>query len=200
MGKRLKNWYDTETFWIKGSEIKISPVLFSGKALLLFQQERGIDVLKIKIITLALTSLLLMPSAFAADQVFGDRPNLKGTIPVSTLLDAPQKYLGKTVKIQGIATDVCPMRGCWMKIQSDRKKESLLIKVNDGEMVFPLSAQGKHTVIQGKLVKKMIPIKEVIEIEAARAKKAGKAFDPKSIKSPRTVYMFQPTGVVIESK
>lgn len=141
-----------------------------------------------------------MPSAFAADQVFGNRPTLKDAIPVSTLLDAPEKYLGKTIKIQGIATDVCPMRGCWMKIQSDRKKESLLIKVNDGEMVFPISARGKHTVIQGTLIKKMMPIKEVIEIEAARAKKAGKAFNPKSITSPRTVYMFKPSGVVIESK
>jgi len=142
-------------------------------------------------------SVLAGPAAFA-DTVFGNRPALKDVVKISTLLDNPAQYLNKEIKVEGIATDVCPMRGCWMKIQSDRKKESLLIKVNDGEMVFPMSARGKNIVLQGKLVKRTIPVNEVIEIEAARAKKAGKKFDPASVKGPRTVYMFQPSGVVVQ--
>ena len=145
---------------------------------------------------LALTGGVLSGPALA-DAVFGKRPVLKDVVKISTLLDQPEQYLNKEIKVEGIATDVCPMRGCWMKIQSDRKKESLLIKVNDGEMVFPISARGKNTVIQGKLVKRSIPVNEVIELEKARAEKAGKKFDPASVKGPRTVYMFKPSGVVI---
>ena len=148
------------------------------------------------------TSLLLLPAtALAADKVFGERPAIgKDTVKISQVLEHPNKYLGKVIQVQGIVMDVCPMRGCWMKIKSDRKKENLFIKVRDGEMVFPMSARGKHTVIKGKLVKKVMPLKDVMEIEKARAKKAGKTFDPKSVKGPRTSYMFQPLGVVIQDK
>lgn len=155
----------------------------------------------LKILSLALTaSLLFTTTASAADKVFGERPNLKNTVKISQILDAPEKYLGKVIQVEGIVMDVCPMRGCWMKVKSDRKKENLFIKVNDGEMVFPMSARGKNTVIKGKLVKKTMPMKDVIEIEKARAEKKGEAFDPKSVKGPRISYMFQPIGVVIEDK
>lgn len=142
----------------------------------------------------------LISTPVLADTLFGEKPTLKDVVKISTLLDHPEKYLGKVIKIQGIAMNVCPKRGCWMKIKSDRKKESLLIKVNDGEMVFPMSARGKKTVIQGKLIKKMMPLKQVIELEKARHKKMKKPFDPKSVKGPRAKYMFKPIGVLIKDK
>ncbi len=154
-----------------------------------------------KLFSLALSlSLYLSTSALAADKVFGERPNLKDTVKISQILDAPEKYLGKVIQVEGIVMDVCPMRGCWMKVKSDRKKENLFIKVNDGEMVFPMSARGKNTVIKGKLVKQVMPVKDVIEVEKARAEKKGEKFDPKSVKGPRTSYMFKPIGVVIQDK
>jgi hypothetical protein len=154
-----------------------------------------------KVLPLLLTaSLILMPGAQAADTLFGERPALKNTVKISAILDAPEKYLGKVIQVEGIVMDVCPMRGCWMKVKSDRKKENLFIKVNDGEMVFPMSARGKNTVIKGQLVKQIMPLKDVIEIEKARAEKKGEKFDPASVKGPRTSYMFKPIGVVIKDK
>lgn len=155
-----------------------------------------------KVLSLLLTvSLILISGAQAADKVFGERPALnKNTVKISTLLDAPEKYLGKVIQVEGIVMDVCPTRGCWMKVKSDRKKENLFIKVNDGEMVFPMSARGKNTVIKGKLVKQVMPLKEVIEVEKARAEKKGEKFDPASVKGPRISYMFKPIGLVIQDK
>ncbi|MGV3525998.1 MAG: DUF4920 domain-containing protein [Candidatus Sericytochromatia bacterium] len=153
--------------------------------------------MKIVSATLALTTLLTLSSPVWAETVFGKAPALTNVIKISALLDNPEQYLNKEIRVEGIATDVCPMRGCWMKVQSDRKQQSLLIKVNDGEMVFPMSARGKHVVLQGKLVKKVMPVKDVIEIEKARAKKEGKPFDAASVKGPRISYVFQPSGVVI---
>lgn len=151
-----------------------------------------------KTLSLALLMALSFSSLAQAESVFGERPKLKDVVKISTLLEHPEKYLGKDIKIEGIAMDVCPKRGCWMKIKSDRKKESLLIKVNDGEMVFPMSARGKNTVIQGRLIKSTLPKHEVIEIEKARAEKAGEKFDPASVSGPRISYKFVPTGVIIQ--
>lgn len=147
-----------------------------------------------------LSSVILSPAAFAQDDIFGQPIKVKDAVQISEILAKPQKYLNKEIKVQGIVTNVCPMRGCWMKVQSDKKRQSLFIKVKDGEMVFPMSARGRHSVLQGKLVKRMMPIKEVIEVEREKAKKANKPFDPKSITKPRTVYMFVPSGVVIKEK
>lgn len=151
-----------------------------------------------KTLSLALLMALSFSSLAQAESVFGERPKLKGLVKISTLLEHPKDYLGKEIKIEGIAMDVCPKRGCWMKIKSDRKKESLLIKVNDGEMVFPMSARGKNTVLQGRLVQSSMPEHEVIELEKARAEKAGKKFDPASVKGPRISYKFIPSGVIIQ--
>ncbi|MGE3726135.1 MAG: DUF4920 domain-containing protein [Candidatus Sericytochromatia bacterium] len=147
--------------------------------------------------TLTLLTLLGLSNPVGAETLFGKAPSLKNVIKISALLEHPEHYLGKEIRVEGIATDVCPMRGCWMKIQSDRKKQSLILKVNDGEMVFPMSARGKHIVVQGKLVKKVMPLKDVIEIERERAKKENKPFNPASIKGPRISYVFQPSGVVV---
>lgn len=155
---------------------------------------------KIVLSTLSLSFALSFAavSPALADDVFGKRPQIKDAVQISQLLEHPEKYLGREIKIQGIAMDVCPMRGCWMKIKSDKKRQSLLVKVKDGEMVFPMSARGKHTVIQGKLLKRVLSVKQQREMGAERAKETGKSFDPKSITQPKVLYSFSPTGVVIQ--
>ncbi|MEZ0373789.1 MAG: DUF4920 domain-containing protein [Candidatus Sericytochromatia bacterium] len=141
--------------------------------------------------------LLLAQTPVLADSVFGNRPNLKGVIRMSELLEHPDRYLNKDIRVEGIATDVCPKRGCWMKVSGLDKKGSLMVKVQDGEMVFPLSARGKSLVLQGRLVKSVMPRHDVLELEQARAEKAGQKFDPASVKGDRVMYMFKPTGVLI---
>lgn len=152
---------------------------------------------KTLLLVLAL-NLSVLSSAAWADDVFGKRPQIKDAVQISTLLESPDKYINKEIKIQGIAMDVCPMRGCWMKIQSDKKRQHLLVKVKDGEMVFPMSARGKHTVVQGKLIKRVVSVEHLREMAAEQAKEKGEKFDPGSIKEPKTVYMFVPSGVVIK--
>jgi hypothetical protein len=58
---------------------------------------------------------------------------------------------GKTVRIAGTVSAVCPMRGCWMDIAGDGG-ETIRIKVKDGEVVFPQTAKGKRVVAEGVLV------------------------------------------------
>lgn len=152
-----------------------------------------------RLLLISLAAMLLQLPTLAADTLFGKAPTLKGVVKISELLEHPAKYLNKDIRVEGIATDVCPKRGCWMKIQSDRKKESMIVKVPDGEMVFPMSARGKNIVLQGRLVKSVLPKHDVIELEKARAEKAGKKFDPASVKGDRVSYLFKPTGVIIRN-
>ena len=73
------------------------------------------------------------------------------TTRVSSILDDADAYVGKAVKVEGMIVQVCARRGCWMEIASDREYEKIRIKVDDGVIVFPLSARGKTARVEGKV-------------------------------------------------
>ena len=72
---------------------------------------------------------------------------------ISTLLNMPNQYLGKDVLVSGTITEVCPMRGCWIDVKDVNTDSHIRIKVTDGQIVFPLSAKGKHIDVQGEFTK-----------------------------------------------
>ena len=59
-------------------------------------------------------------------------------------------HLNRTIKIEGLISEVCPMRGCWLELKNFEGHQKIRVKVTDGEIVFPLSAKGKNIVAEGK--------------------------------------------------
>jgi len=72
---------------------------------------------------------------------------------IGELLLSADNYLGKNIKITGIITDVCPMRGCWIEVGDNQAQDKIRIKVVDGEIVFPLSAKGRKIIAEGAFTK-----------------------------------------------
>ena len=99
------------------------------------------------------TSLLMVVTSVATRgaETFGAAPTVKDATPIAQLLAKPADFQGKTVRVEGIVTDVCTMMGCWMGIApTDAPKgQAVLIKVDDGVIVFPTSARGKRATAQG---------------------------------------------------
>ena len=128
---------------------------------------------------------------------FGEGVNRDYLVPVSTLMDSPEDYLENAVTIEGTIVGVCEHRGCWMTIASDKRFQTLRIKVKDGEMVFPLTARGKKALATGQLQALRYDLEQTREIKAHYAKEAGEAFDAASVTEPMTMYQLVPTGVSI---
>ena len=84
---------------------------------------------------------------------YGKNITLQIKSQISNLLDSPQSYLGENVLVSGEVTEVCPMRGCWIDVKDKDTDSNIRIKVTDGNIVFPLSAKGKHVDVQGKFIK-----------------------------------------------
>ena len=84
-------------------------------------------------------------------ETFGAAPTVKDATPIAQLLAKPADFQGQTVRVEGIVTGVCTMMGCWMGIApADAPKgPSILIKVDDGVIVFPASARGRRATAQG---------------------------------------------------
>jgi len=95
--------------------------------------------------------VVLMPNAMRGAETFGAAPTVKEATPITDLLAKPADFQGKIVRVEGVVTSVCTMMGCWMALApADAPKgPTILIKVDDGVIVFPSSARGKRATAQG---------------------------------------------------
>ena len=102
---------------------------------------------------LCATTLLIVSMSVATRgaETFGTAPTVSEVTPIAQLLAKPADFQGKTVRVEGVVTGVCTMMGCWMALApTDAPKGSaILIKVDDGVIVFPTSARGKRATAQG---------------------------------------------------
>ena len=95
---------------------------------------------------------LIAPHATGDDTKLGTGVTLQEATPIPFIVKAPQDYVGKTVRIDGIATAVCEEMGCWMAVADSAKKDAPTIRLkveHEGAIVFPMSAKGKHVSAEG---------------------------------------------------
>lgn len=146
-------------------------------------------------LVLALALAVALPAAAAT---YGKGVTLKETTKISDLIANADKYVGKTVKVEGLITDVCAKRGCWMMIASDKEFQSIRFKVEDGVIVIPMEAKGKKAVAEGTFAKIELTKEQALEHAKHMAEEQGKPFDPNSVTGPSTIYQLKGTGAVID--
>lgn len=97
----------------------------------------------------AAVAALVIPAA--ADTKFGGGVTLEQATKIDAILASPASYAGKTVRIDGVATAVCAHMGCWMAVASTDNPSgpTIRLKVDDGVIVFPVTAKGKRVSAQG---------------------------------------------------
>jgi hypothetical protein len=145
-------------------------------------------------IALAATFLLTVP-ALAAN--YGKDLSAVQPVKLSELIASPDKYVGKVVKVEGLVTDVCAKRGCWMTLAGDKEFQTIRIKVDDGVIVFPMEAKGKKAVAEGTFTKIDLSKEQALEYQKHQAEEQKRPFDPKSVTGGMTVYQVKGVGAVI---
>lgn len=86
-----------------------------------------------------------------AEKKLGTGVALENATSITMLAAKPGDYVGKTVRVDGVATAVCTHMGCWMAVapQDDPKGPTVRLKVDDGVIVFPVTAKGKRVSAEG---------------------------------------------------
>jgi hypothetical protein len=84
---------------------------------------------------------------------YGEGVTLTTATAIADILAAPEAYLGKTVRVDGTVSAVCEEMGCWIELSDPRTNKGLRFKVEDGVIVFPLSAKGRQASAQGAVEK-----------------------------------------------
>ena len=128
---------------------------------------------------------------------YGEAVSLTEKTDVSKILDNPSIYLGEKVLVEGTIVEVCTSKGCWMDIASDRDFEKIQIKVDDGVIVFPVSARGQQALVEGIVEELQYTEEQAIEQAKHMAEERGIEFDPSTITGPQTVYRIRGVGAII---
>ncbi|WP_247684887.1 DUF4920 domain-containing protein [Pseudoalteromonas luteoviolacea] len=134
--------------------------------------------------------LTLMMSMGANSKTYNGGADKSKLLPISSLLKDAQRYTTESATIAGTVTRVCQKRGCWMQLASDEKFQTLMVKVRDGDMVFPMTAQGKTAYATGTL--KLIPL----SLEQTNQRRQAQQLEP--VDKPETLHLFTPVAVTIE--
>lgn len=132
----------------------------------------------------------LAPTA-TTDTKLGAGVSLKDATPVAVLLEQPENFVGKTIRIDGVATAVCTAMGCWMAVAADNdpKGRTVRLKVDHGSgIVFPVTAKGRAVSAEG-----------VFESLGAKDEEAKKAAGEHVKQDPNASvqYQIKATGAVI---
>jgi len=89
--------------------------------------------------------------AIAAQEKFGAGVQIDQPTPIADIVGNPETFVGMTLRIDGTATAVCAHMGCWMAVSTSDAPDAptVRLKVEDGVIVFPVSAKGKAVSAQG---------------------------------------------------
>jgi len=142
--------------------------------------------------------MVIAPAAAAEEgKTYGKGVSSTEVIKVSELVANADKYVGQTVRVEGVVIDVCAKRGCWMDLKSDGGK--VRIKVEDGVMVFPMDAKGKNAIAEGVFTKIEMTPEEARAHAKHQAEEKGQALDAANVPdAPAVVYQIAGTGAVIK--
>lgn len=141
---------------------------------------------------------LVTAGTLAEAKTFGAGVTLPKMTQVSDIMNNPKEYVGKTVKIKGLVVDVCAKRGCWLYISGDKPFQKIQIKVDDGVIVFPMSARGKVATVEGVVEKLEMTDEEAIAYHKHLAEERGQKFNPASVKGNEATYRIRGTGSEVE--
>jgi uncharacterized protein DUF4920 len=146
---------------------------------------------------LVLLLLAAAPALRAEETAYGEALTAGETLKISTILARSDDYVGKRVRVEGRVADVCPMKGCWMELE-ESPQAKIRVKVEDGVIVFPVSAKGKAAAAEGIL--ESIPLTR--ERYAAwlehEAEERGQTFDPATVgDGPYRILQIRGTGAKI---
>jgi DNA-directed RNA polymerase subunit F len=91
---------------------------------------------------------------------YGEKISPDGAVPLSELQDRLAKDETVDGKIKAKIIEVCPKKGCWLKLQVN-DSTTALVKMKEYAFFLPVAAKGKTVVIDGETKMKTTSVAEL---------------------------------------
>jgi Domain of unknown function (DUF4920) len=92
-------------------------------------------------------------------------------VSLAKVLANPQKYAGKTVRVEGVIVRSCKMEGCWMELAPKADAKSVRVQMKDHAFFIPLNSAGAKAKAEGVFTVKVLSkeqVKHMIEEDGAK--------------------------------
>ncbi len=122
----------------------------------------------------------------------GAKFTLADSITMDEVAKAPEKFAGKTVRVDGMVKTVCRKKGCWMVLAGADPKATARITFKDYGFFAPLNSADHPCSVEGTVTVKTLGEKE----RAHLAQDAGKKVEDIPVHELRLVA----TGIEIRPK
>jgi hypothetical protein len=149
----------------------------------------------IRLLRILMLAAMLPVAALSAsgDQTYGAGVKLTVATPIQKLYEHPELFVGKTIRVDGVAVSVCEDMGCWLAI-GDPVAADFAVRFtveHSAGIVFPMTAKGRMASAEGVFVKAAKG-----DSEAADAAKEQQAKHPKAA-AFILAYQIKATGTVV---
>lgn len=74
---------------------------------------------------------------------------LESETQLANVLQRPDEFAGKTVRLSGQVTRACSKKGCWMELREDPEQAGVRITFQDYGFFVPLDSAGASAVVEG---------------------------------------------------
>ncbi len=147
------------------------------------------------IVILAAFTVHAQPPAGSAKpgEWYGDKTTKDGAISIAEI---PAKLQGaETVetKVKAKVLDVCPKKGCWLKVQVN-DTTTAFVNMKDYGFFLPTAVKGKTVVLDGEVSLKTTPVSE-LQHYAKDAKKSKEEIA--AITQPKKEIRFLAKGILV---
>lgn len=103
-------------------------------------------------------------------QDFGAPFAIQEVTPAKSVFDAPETFVGKTVRVEGSVRDVCQKMGCWMVISEG--DESMRITTKDHKFFVAKDGAGSKCHIEGEVISRELDPERTAHFESESSKDA----------------------------
>lgn len=124
---------------------------------------------------------------------YGSKVSSKNAIDIKKIPAQLEKTDSFHTKVKAKVLDVCPKKGCWLKLAVD-ENTTAFVKMKDYAFFLPTSAIGKTIVLDGE-VKLVTTSVDELKHYAEDAKKSQAEID--AITEPKQEIRFLATGITI---
>lgn len=124
---------------------------------------------------------------------YGAKVDPDGMIDIAKIPDLLAKNASFDTKVKAKIIDVCPKKGCWLKLQVN-DSTTALVKMKDYGFFLPLSAKGKTVVLEGDVKIKNTTVEELRHY-AEDAKKSKEEIA--AITKPEKEIRFTAKGIMV---
>jgi len=117
-------------------------------------------------------------------------------VSLAKVIADPNKYAGKTVRVEGVIVRSCKMEGCWMELAPSKDAKSVRVKMKDHAFFVPLDSAGAAATAEGVFAVKTLSKAEVDHL----INDDGAKFENRNADGSVTEISFEAIGVELRRK